>query len=89
MLTPLSSAVGGVVFLSIFMSRYLLPRIVQRLHAEGSKEILIMGSVALAFIMLMVRHPTFWPTNYFVFQIYIFCGLIEFIPEFAILRLIP
>ncbi|XP_071798584.1 transmembrane and coiled-coil domain-containing protein 3-like [Asterias amurensis] len=53
-LTKVLIAIVFVVVLSVAMSRYLLPRVVQRLHSKGSKETLIMGSVSLAFIMLMI-----------------------------------
>ena len=47
-------AVGTVVLLSFAVTHYVMPIVMQRLRSSGSKEILIMGSVALAFNMLMV-----------------------------------
>ncbi|XP_038050623.1 transmembrane and coiled-coil domain-containing protein 3-like isoform X3 [Patiria miniata] len=47
-------AVGAVVLLSVAVTRYVMPVAMQRLRMSGSKEMLIMGSVALTFNMLMI-----------------------------------
>ncbi|XP_038050621.1 transmembrane and coiled-coil domain-containing protein 3-like isoform X1 [Patiria miniata] len=52
--TKVMLAVGAVVLLSVAVTRYVMPVAMQRLRMSGSKEMLIMGSVALTFNMLMI-----------------------------------
>ncbi|XP_022093461.1 transmembrane and coiled-coil domain-containing protein 3-like isoform X2 [Acanthaster planci] len=54
LLTRVLLAVGAVVLLSFAVTHYVMPFAMQKLRSSGSKEIMIMGSVALAFNMLMI-----------------------------------
>ncbi|XP_033096132.1 transmembrane and coiled-coil domain-containing protein 3-like isoform X2 [Anneissia japonica] len=52
----LFASLWTVLMLSFFISRYLVSPIFYRLRGEASKELLLLGVVSLAFVMLMITN---------------------------------